>query len=243
MPFDAGVRHKIEREYLAGDRALKVRPDIEGPVEAGERFVDPAKSGETEAQYEVSLIRIGRNRESFLAIEQCLGNLLGLEQDIGAPEPPIHVVGCEGDCPIAIPHGFVKSLKLPECSGAVRQRRGIVRLDRERAVQACESLVIVAQTAERRAAAVVGCGQVCVNCERLIVALERFLVQIEGRARVTEIGQGEGVAGPQGESLSIALAGLVVTFQPVQRHAQAHMGFGRSGVCGNGRRSRISAWS
>ncbi|MEY9427822.1 hypothetical protein ABH975_003137 [Bradyrhizobium ottawaense] len=58
-------------------------------------------------------------------------------------------------------------------------------------------------------------------------------MKIEGHARVTEIGEGCGVVGPQGEGLSIARAGLVVTAQPVERDAQPHMSIGRLRIHGD----------
>jgi hypothetical protein len=113
MPFDGGVPRKVEREYLVGDRALQVRLDLEGPVETGEGFLDPAKSGEAKAQHQMSLNGTGIDREGLLAIVRRLGNLLDLEQDTGPRQPPIRVVGCQCDGPIAVCQGFVKALKLP----------------------------------------------------------------------------------------------------------------------------------
>ena len=111
MLRNAGVGHEIEGEYLARDRAL-IRLDVESSVETGERFVDPAKCRETLAEQAVGLSEAGIGRESLLAIGQCFGNVPGQEQDTGLPEPSIRVVGCQGDCAIAIRHGFVKSLQL-----------------------------------------------------------------------------------------------------------------------------------
>src|SRR3954471_4176047 len=111
MLRNAGVGHKIEGEYLAGDRAL-IRLDVESSVETGERFVDPAQCRQTLAEQAVGLRETGIGRESLLAIGQCFGNLPGQEQDTGPPEPPIRVVWRQRDCAIAIRQGFVKSLKL-----------------------------------------------------------------------------------------------------------------------------------
>ncbi|MEY9427821.1 hypothetical protein ABH975_003136 [Bradyrhizobium ottawaense] len=113
MPFNGGVPRKIEREYLVGDRALQVRLDVEGSVETGEGFVDPAKSGEAKTQHQVSLNGIGIDRQRLLAVVGCVGNLLDLEQDTGPREPPIRVVGCQRNCLIAVCQRFVKSLKFP----------------------------------------------------------------------------------------------------------------------------------
>ena len=113
MPLNGGIPRKIEREYLVGDRALQVRLDVEGSVETGEGFVDPAKSGEAKAQHQMTLNGIGSDRQRLFAIARCLGNLLDLEQDTGPREPPIRVVGSERDGLIAVRQGFVKSLKFP----------------------------------------------------------------------------------------------------------------------------------
>jgi hypothetical protein len=129
MLRNAGVGHKIEGEYLAGDRAL-IRLDVESSVETGERFVNPAKCRETLAEQAIGLSEAGIGRESLLAIGQCFGHLPGQKQDTGPPEPPIRVAGFKRDGSIAIRHGFVKSLKFSQSNGAGRQRRGIVRLDR-----------------------------------------------------------------------------------------------------------------
>ncbi|MHC2577527.1 hypothetical protein ACVI1J_000758 [Bradyrhizobium diazoefficiens] len=130
MLLDAGIRREIEREYLVGDRAREVRLDFKGSVVTGQGFVDPPKCGKTNAPYQVSLNSIGIDSDRFLAIVQCFGHVLDLEPDTGAPEPPVHIVGLHGDCPIAIRHGFVNPQKLLQSEGAVRQRRGIGGLDR-----------------------------------------------------------------------------------------------------------------
>jgi hypothetical protein len=56
-----------------------------------------------------------------------------------------------------------------------------------------------------------GFGKIRVKRERLVVAMQRLIVKVEGDARIAEIGQGQGVVGPQGEGLSIAGASLLVT--------------------------------
>ncbi|MGY3103790.1 hypothetical protein ACVWW7_000417 [Bradyrhizobium sp. LM6.9] len=102
MLRNAGARHKIEREYLVGDRVLEVRLDGKSPVETGVGFVDPAKSRETLAKQDVGLKESGIDRESLLAIRQCVGNSFVSDQDSGPPVPPVRVVGCESDHPVVI---------------------------------------------------------------------------------------------------------------------------------------------